>query len=63
MNLRIYWEAKVQKNPTKIFLYYDDEAIGYGETRPIASNKSRKGRAANRRSEFNIVQEDAGGGP
>lgn len=31
MNLRIYWEAKVQKNPTKIFLYYDDEAIGYGE--------------------------------
>lgn len=37
------------------------EAIGYGESRPISSNKSRRGRAANRRVEFNIVQENAKG--
>jgi len=34
------------------------EAIGYGESKPISSNRSRRGRAANRRVEFNIVQKD-----
>ncbi len=31
------------------------EAIGFGMTKPIASNRSSSGRAANRRSEFKIV--------
>lgn len=31
MNLRTYWETRVQKNPEKIFLYYADEKVSYGE--------------------------------
>ncbi|MGI5862346.1 MAG: OmpA family protein [Myxococcales bacterium] len=34
------------------------EAVGYGEERPIQSNATAKGRAANRRTEFNIVERD-----
>ena len=32
-------------------------AVGYGEERPIASNKTRAGRAQNRRVEINLVKE------
>jgi outer membrane protein OmpA-like peptidoglycan-associated protein len=31
------------------------EAVGYGLTRPVASNRTAKGRAQNRRTEFHIV--------
>jgi outer membrane protein OmpA-like peptidoglycan-associated protein len=31
-------------------------AIGFGETKPVQSNKSAKGKAANRRVEFNIIE-------
>lgn len=30
-NLRTYWEAKVRKDSSKVFLYYDHEAVSYGE--------------------------------
>ena len=30
-------------------------SIGYGEDRPIASNKNQKGRAQNRRIEFKVI--------
>ena len=33
------------------------DSVGYGPTRPIESNKTRAGRALNRRTEFNIIEQ------
>jgi outer membrane protein OmpA-like peptidoglycan-associated protein len=33
-------------------------AVGYGQDKPLESNTSSKGREANRRVEFNIVEQD-----
>jgi OOP family OmpA-OmpF porin len=38
------------------------DSEGYGLTRPITTNDTVEGRAANRRVEFKITQEDEGGG-
>ncbi|NLD27719.1 MAG: OmpA family protein [Myxococcales bacterium] len=35
---------------------YRLQAVGYGESRPIADNNTTKGRARNRRTEFTVVQ-------
>lgn len=39
------------------------ESEGYGLTRPIQTNDTAEGRAANRRVEFKITEEDTGGPP
>ena len=38
------------------------DAQGYGDSKPVAPNKTSKGRAANRRVEFHIVDPPQGGG-
>lgn len=42
---------KLQIDPSRM------EAIGFGETKPIASNATAAGKAENRRTEFNILEQ------
>jgi OOP family OmpA-OmpF porin len=34
------------------------QAVGFGQTRPVASNKTKAGRSRNRRVEFKVVNQD-----
>jgi outer membrane protein OmpA-like peptidoglycan-associated protein len=58
MNMRL---SEARANAVRVYLVSKGiaedrlEAVGYGPTKPIASNKTAKGRAANRRTEFRIV--------
>ena len=48
--VRVFLEKRGEIDPARL------DAVGYGESRPIASNQTRKGRSANRRVEFVIVE-------
>lgn len=52
MDLRTFWESKVQKNPDKVFLHYEGEEISYSEF------DSRINQAANAFVEMGIGKED-----
>jgi len=52
MEIRTFWEARVQKSPDKTFLYYADEKVSYGKF------DSRINQAANAFVEMGIRKED-----
>ena len=39
-----------------VLMHFRLSAVGYGETKPIDSNKTRAGRANNRRVEINLAK-------